>query len=91
MMSGYPPLQIMVWPEFFGRAHLGSIVGITQPFTVIAGALAPVVTGFLFDQTDSYDAALWMLVGTWLLCSTVMIVVQPGGRSPAPVVVRAEG
>jgi MFS family permease len=91
MMSGYPPLQIMVWPEFFGRTHLGSIVGITQPFTVIAGAIAPVVTGFLFDQTDSYDAALWMLVGTWLLCSTVMLVVQPGGKHPAPVAARAEG
>ncbi|MGE0057318.1 MAG: MFS transporter [Dehalococcoidia bacterium] len=90
MMSGYPPLQIMVWPEFFGRTHIGSIVGLTQPFTVIAGALAPVITGALFDQTGSYHAALWMLVGTWLLCSTVMIVVRPGGRSSPVVVAAAE-
>ena len=32
MLSGYPPLQILLWPEFFGRCHIGSIVGLTQFF-----------------------------------------------------------
>jgi MFS family permease len=81
VMSGFPPLQIMVWPEFFGRMHIGSIIGVTQPFTTIAGATAPVIAGFLFDQTGSYEAALWMLMGTWLTCAMVMIVVRPGRRS----------
>lgn len=76
-MSGYPPLQIMVWPEFFGRAHIGSIVGVTQPFATVTGALAPVIVGALFDFTGTYETALWMLIGTWLACSAVMLVVRP--------------
>jgi MFS family permease len=81
-IGGFPPLQIMIWPEFFGRIHLGGIVGVTQPFTTIAGAIAPVIVGLLFDQTGSYEAALWMLMGTWIICAVVMIVVRPGRRSP---------
>jgi cyanate permease len=73
----------MVWPEFFGRAYIGSIVGIAQPFTTIAGATAPVIVGALFDTFGSYDAALWMLVGSWLLCAMVMVIVQPAARREA--------
>jgi cyanate permease len=91
MMSGYPPLQIMVWPEFFGRAYIGSIVGIAQPFTTIAGATAPVIVGALFDYTGTYETALWLLIGTWLVCSTVMIVVRPAQGSATLVESRAGG
>jgi len=79
-MSGFPPLQIMVWPEFFGRAHIGSIIGLTQPFTTIAGSIGPVVAGLLFDLTDGYDTALWMLVGTWLACAAMMLLATPARR-----------
>lgn len=76
-MSGFPPLQIMVWPEFFGRAHIGSIIGLTQPFTTVAGSFGPIIAGFLFDQTGSYNTALWMLVGTWVTCSLLMVIATP--------------
>jgi MFS family permease len=88
-MSGFPPLQIMVWPEFFGRTYIGSIVGLTQPFVTMAGATAPVIVGALHDSTDSYAPALWMLAGTWLLCSMVMALVKPGVREEAQAAVPA--
>jgi MFS family permease len=80
VLSGYPPLQVLLWPEFFGRLHIGSIVGLTQFFSTVAGAAGPVAAGFLFDQTGSYEAALWMLLGTWLACALVMLTTRPAGQ-----------
>jgi MFS family permease len=83
MLSGFPPLQILVWPEFFGRMHIGSIVGLTQFFSTIAGAIGPVIAGLIHDETGSYDAALVMLIVTWLICTGVMFAVKPAQREAA--------
>jgi MFS family permease len=89
-LSGYPPLQILVWPEFFGRLHIGSIVGLTQFISTFAGALGPLLVGVLYDQTGSHDASLWLLVGTWAACLMVMFVVKPAQKGePEPAVLRA--
>jgi MFS family permease len=77
MLSGYPPLQILLWPEFFGRTHIGSIVGLTQFFVTLAGAVGPVIAGVVFDQTGSYKSALWLLLVTWLACAGLMVIVRP--------------
>jgi MFS family permease len=88
MLSGYPPLQILLWPEFFGRMHIGSIVGLTQFLVTIAGAVGPVVAGVVYDHTGSYTSALWLLVGTWLACAGLMVIVRPAQhasrRAPEP-------
>jgi MFS family permease len=86
MLSGFPPLQILLWPEFFGRMHIGSIVGLTQFFSTIAGAIGPVIAGFVFDQTGTYTTTLWLLVITWLVCAAFMVVIRPPhepARDPA--------
>ncbi|HEU0075228.1 MAG TPA: MFS transporter [Dehalococcoidia bacterium] len=77
MLSGYPPLQILLWPEFFGRTHIGSIVGLTQFFVTLAGAIGPVIAGVVYDETGSYASALWLLVVTWLGCAGLMVIVRP--------------
>jgi MFS family permease len=77
MLSGYPPLQILLWPEFFGRRHIGSIVGLTQFFVTIAGAIGPVIAGRVYDETGSYVSALWLLVVTWFACAGLMFIVRP--------------
>jgi cyanate permease len=86
-LSGYPPLQILVWPEFFGRMHIGSIIGTTQFFSTLAGALGPIITGIVFDQTGSYELALWLLVVTWLTTTVVMLAVKPASHRADPVIV----
>jgi MFS family permease len=79
-LSGFPPLQILIWPEFFGRMHIGSIIGVTNLFTTVAGALGPVVAGIAFDETGSYEATIWMLVVTWLATVAVMLIVKPASH-----------
>ena len=79
-LSGYPPLQILVWPEFFGRMHIGSIVGLTQFVSTFVGAGGPLIVGVLYDQTGSHTASLWMLVCTWAACLLVMLIVKPAQK-----------
>ena len=79
-MSGFPPLQILLWPEFFGRMHIGSIVGMTQFFSTIAGAAGPLIEGFLFDRTGSSDSTLVMLIVTWACCAAIMLALRPKSR-----------
>lgn len=84
MLSGFPPLQILVWPEFFGRLHIGSIVGLTQFVTAVVGAAGPLIAAFIHDQTGSYEASIILLIVTWLACAAVMLVVKPAHARAAP-------
>jgi MFS family permease len=77
MLSGFPPLQILVWPEFYGRMHIGSIVGLTQFVTAIVGASGPLMAAFIYDQTGSYEGSIVLLIVTWLACAVVMFIVKP--------------
>jgi cyanate permease len=81
MLGGFPTLGQLIWPEFFGRFHIGSIVGLTQFFTTIVGSSGPLIAGYVFDQTGSYTTSLWILVGTWLLCALATYAVRPRRRA----------
>ena len=84
MLSGFPPLQILVWPEFFGRLHIGSIVGVTQFVTAVVGASGPLMAAFIYDQTGSYEGSIILLIGTWLACAAVMFIVKPAHARESP-------
>ncbi|HLF75897.1 MAG TPA: MFS transporter [Dehalococcoidia bacterium] len=87
LLSGFPTLSSLVWPTFFGRRHLGSIVGVTQLFSTIASASGPLLAGFIFDSTGTYETTVWMLFGAWLICAAIIFAVRPA-REPTLV---AEG
>ncbi|MDD4682774.1 MAG: hypothetical protein PHQ55_06340 [Eubacteriales bacterium] len=44
----------LVWPEYFGTAHLGSIRGLAMATSIIASALGPVLFGVVFDFFGTY-------------------------------------
>jgi len=83
MLGGFPILGQLIWPEFFGRSHIGSITGLVQFITTLVGALGPLIAGIVSDQTGSYEAALYVLIVTWLACAAVMFVVRPE-KEPVP-------
>jgi MFS family permease len=85
-LSGFPTLQSLVWPEFFGRRHIGAIVGLTQLFTTLASASGPLIGGIIFDRTGTYEATIWAFVVTWIACAVVIFAVRPT-RHVEPVVV----
>ena len=48
--------------ELFGiRAH-GSLFGMVVFFGTTGGAIGPILTGYLFDMTQSYTMAFWLLL-----------------------------
>ena len=65
--GGTIPLSESLWARYFGRAHIGSIRGITQPVRILGTAVAPVLVGLLFDVTDTYRPGFVLVIGALLL------------------------
>ncbi|CAM3687795.1 MFS transporter [Marinicrinis lubricantis] len=58
------PLGI-IWPNYYGRQHLGSIQSVTTAATVVGSALGPVAFGAVYDQTGSYSIILIASMVIW--------------------------
>ncbi|GAA4720334.1 MFS transporter [Brevibacillus fulvus] len=58
------PLNV-VWPNYFGRKHLGSINSVTTAATVIGSALGPIPFGWVYDYLGAYNPILWVTVVFW--------------------------
>lgn len=56
-----------IWPELFGRRHLGLIQGAAQLLTVLASAIGPLLFAECFARTGSYDAMFYALAPAVLL------------------------
>ena len=52
--GGIYPLLSIIWAEFFGRASLGSIQGVVNPFRLTANATGPLFGAVCFDFFGSY-------------------------------------
>jgi MFS family permease len=76
-LSGYPILSSLVWPEFFGRRYIGSIVGTAQFFIAFANAGAQVVAGVLSDRSGTYETTIWLVIVTWVACAGLMLTLRP--------------
>jgi MFS family permease len=48
----------VVWPNYFGMHHLGSIRGLVMALMVVASALGPIPLGLGFDISGSYRPVL---------------------------------
>jgi MFS family permease len=78
-----PFLQLiaLVWGNYFGRGHIGSILGTVQPAIVLAGASGPLVGGLLFDQFGDYRVFLWLLVAAAAGAGLLFFLSPPPQRS----------
>ena len=50
----------VIWANYFGRKHLGTIVGIASTFGAAASGLGPLIYGVGRDLAGSYWPSLWM-------------------------------
>jgi predicted MFS family arabinose efflux permease len=59
-MSGgsFMAMDAVVWPKYFGRAHLGAIRGVTTTAMVVGAALGPFPMGLGLDYLGSYGPVL---------------------------------
>ena len=90
-IGGFIGTQTLVWPAYFGRTHLGAIVGVSRPFATVVNASGPLLMAQSFDRTGSYSFGLWCMGVSWLLCAAAMFFARPMRQveEPAPLAAKA--
>ena len=63
IIEGISVLNWIAIGDYFGRSKFGTISGIMTVFYSIGGLISPVISGWIFDQTNSYFWVLFMATG----------------------------
>lgn len=61
----------VIWPNYFGRKHLGSIRGAATVFIVLGSAFGPLPFGLAFDLTGNYQV-IFMIVSAIAFVGTAL-------------------
>jgi MFS family permease len=90
-LGGVFIMRPMIVATYFGRAHLGAINGLMRPFMTATSAFSPLLVAWIFDAGGSYDPAIWLIGGCWLLAgATVLLARQPlRSKPPSPATAAA--
>ncbi len=83
-VGGLHLLVRLTWADYYGRQHLGSIRGVTLSAQVSGQAMGPVIAGFMFDYTDSYQLPFWFFASGVLLAGLLALAATPPSRSSPP-------
>jgi MFS family permease len=67
----------VVWANYFGRQHLGSIQSVTTMATVIGSAFGPIPYGWAYDQFGNYQFILAISIGIWVLGAILAFLSPP--------------
>ena len=77
--------QTLVIPDYFGRAHQGSIRGATTLIMVIISSLGAPIGGYLLDRGMSYTVFFWVILAAVMISSGSFFFQKP------PCLVRTPG
>ena len=87
-VGGLHLLVRLAWADYYGREHLGTIRGYTMSAQVGGQAAGPVLAGFMFDATGSYQLPLLVFTGAATLAGILALFATPPkllARTPEPV------
>lgn len=77
MVNGFERIALnIVWPNYFGRMHLGSIKGLAQTVMVIGSALGPLPFGVFYDLFGGYQEAIVVIL-IFPVAATVLALLSP--------------
>ncbi len=79
-MGGYLLVIDVVWADFFGRRHLGSIRGASMAFQLVGNASGSLIAALLFDLRGNYDFAFKVIMVVLIMSSVVLLL----ARKPQP-------
>jgi len=82
-IGGVSTVQEVIWADYFGRATIGMIRGLTRPMTVLASAGGPVLAALAYDTRGSYELAFYVFIATYLAAACVVLI-APYPTPPAP-------
>ncbi len=67
----------VIWPNYYGRLHLGSIRGVSMAGTVAFAALGPLPFGLIYDITGDYSLAILVLLALPVSCAVAALLALP--------------
>ena len=75
----------VIWPNYYGREHLGAIRGIVTSGSVFFAALGPLPFGLLFDVSNNYTSAVLVFMALPAACAISAFKATPPSRLQNPV------
>ena len=75
--SGVNLLTPLLWAHLYGRNSLGSIFGISRAAQVAGFAVGPLISGIVYDNTNSYQAAFWYFASLAVLSTCLILIARP--------------
>jgi len=70
--------------DLFQGRHFGSILGtITLGFS-LGGAIGPTLAGYIYDKTNSYFFAFFIILGSLISAAVLMWLIAPRKTTPVP-------
>jgi len=77
-VGGLHLLVRLAWADYYGRKHLGIIRGLTLSAQIGGQAMGPILAGFLFDATNSYQVPfLVFAIAVWSGGLLVLAAIPP--------------
>ena len=76
-VGGLHLLVRLAWADYYGREHLGTIRGFTMSAQIGGQAAGPVLAGFMFDATGSYQLPLLVFTGAATLAAILALFATP--------------
>jgi len=70
-------ISAVIWPNYYGRLHLGSIRGVTSASGVAFAALGPLPFGIIYDATSNYSLAISILLALPVSCAIAAFLAHP--------------
>lgn len=83
MFGGEMALFPLAWADYFGRASLGTIRGISRPIVMVFNAAGPFFGGWVYDTTGSYWISFVVFIIEFLVGAALIFVSSPTRSSKA--------
>jgi MFS family permease len=69
--------MIVIFPNYFGRKYLGSIMGVATIGMVVSSGLGPLPFGALYEYTENYNLAILSFLILPVLCALAALFASP--------------
>ncbi len=76
-------VSTVIWPNYFGRKHIGSIRGIVSAVMVASAALGPLPLSLGLDWLGTYELVLLSCLVMPVLCGALAYLAKPPWTSPS--------
>ncbi len=57
----------LVWPRYYGRAHLGQVSGLAMSFMILFSAIGPSIFGWSYEYCNGYSVGSYIIIGVLVL------------------------